>query len=131
MDTIKQKTIEEYEKRIAKIRQGQQNINLLPDGLEPLGAHIYSSALDETIRVDIPFSIKTFREFRRMLGTAWRRSVAYGYYNEEDGMRYCYFRHKETNTLLTVGISPDMAGATCEKRLVGRKEVGVYEVVCH
>lgn len=131
MDKLKQKAIDGYEKRIQEIKEGQQAVALLPDGMEELGVTIYSNPLDSSLRVDIPFSIKTFRKLRHMFGSAWKRRARLDLYDDSNGYRYIQYEHKETKTQLTVGLNPNKDGAICVKRLVGSKEVPVYEVVCH
>lgn len=128
MDKLKQEAIDGYDKKIAEMKKAQEGLNLLPDGMGELEVVLYE--FTDHPRIDLPFSISLFAKLRRLLGPAWKRE-GYEHTDTTSGHQYLSYRHKETGTYLTVCLKSNIRGATCVRRLIGSKEVPVYEVVCH
>lgn len=129
MNTIKQTAIDRYNKTIADLERHRDAVDLLPDALvEISGSHLYST--DWHLRLDIPMTPTAFGEARQMLGRAWKRDKSQREYQDDDGDRYFCFVHKKTGVGLLLCLRVGVKGATCERRVVGTKEVPLYEVVC-
>lgn len=129
MDNLKLNAANGYDAFIAKLEMIKKTIRLLPDGLESFKATIYENC-ESFIRVDIPMTLTAFADFRRFLGSDWKRKQNAYEYQSSSGNRYFSFMHRGTGVELRLCLRADSEFATCERKQVGVIEEPVYEVVC-
>lgn len=130
MDSLKQGAMNKYDSYIAKLETIKNTISLLPDGLEGFKATIYYNC-ENYIRIDIPMTLTAFADFRRFLGSDWKRKPDAYEYQSDSGDRYFSFLHRETGVDLRLCLKADSEFATCERKQVGVKEVPIMEAVCN
>ena len=129
MDNLKLNAIKGYDVLITRLAAIRDTIDLLPDDLEGFKATIYHNC-EDYIRVDIPMTLTAFADFRRFLGSDWKRKPNAYEYQAFAGDRYFSFLHRKTGVELRLCLRADSEFATCERKQVGVKEEPIYEVVC-
>ncbi len=111
------------EKKITELHQCKEVIALLPNAGE-------IRATTGSVHVIIPYDLKSFRKYRKLLGTEWECKNQWSIQHEKSNARTYDYCHKNTKSEFMLSMDTSKNGSSCQRVLVGQESVDVYEVKC-
>lgn len=82
------------------------------------------------IALDLPYDMKLFKQFRKLLGKNWKIEVGHNPNYCDKYLNYNYYNSDGVE--LKVYVDPEVAGSTCKRVQKGVEivEKSIYEIVC-